>query len=127
MAETDHCETDPGTEARLLFAASERNADLLYATGFFAPDRFACFLHGGRSHVVMNDLEIDRARRQARVDEVISLSALQAELRGEGRHAITTAAVLSGAAPGPGEVEADAPAGGGCPCGRGSCGCGSLN
>ena len=94
MTYTDHCETDPGTEARLMFAASERNADLLYATRFFAPDRFACFLHGGRSHVVMNDLEIDRARRQARVDEVISLSALQAELRREGRRAITTAAVL---------------------------------
>lgn len=94
MADTDHCEPDRGTEARLLFAASERNADLLYATRFFAPDPFACFLHGGRSHLVMNDLEIDRARRQARVDEVISLSALQAELRREGRRAITTAAVL---------------------------------
>ena len=94
MADTDHCEPDRGTEARLLFAASEQNADLLYATRFFAPDPFACFLHGGRSHVVMNDLEIDRARRQARVDEVISLSALQAELRREGRRAITTGAVL---------------------------------
>ena len=40
---------------------------------------------------------------------------------------ITTAAVLSGAAPGPGEMEIAAPAGGGCACGRGSCGCGSLN
>lgn len=94
MADSDHCEPDRGTEARLLFAASEQNADLLYATRFFAPDPFACFLHGGRSHVVMNDLEIDRARRQARVDEVISLSALQGELRREGRRAITTAAVL---------------------------------
>jgi len=94
MANNDHREANSPTEARLLFAASERNADLLYATRFFAPDRFAFFLHGGRSHVVMNDLEIDRARRQARVDEVISLSALQAELRGEGRRAITTATVL---------------------------------
>ena len=94
MADSDHCEPDRGTEARLLFAASEQNADLLYATRFFAPDPFACFLHGGRSHVVMNDLEIDRARRQARVDEVISLSALQGELRREGRRAITTGAVL---------------------------------
>ncbi len=94
MTENDHREPDSPTEARLLFAASEQNADLLYATRFFAPDPFACFLHGGRSHVVMNDLEIDRARRQARVDEVISLSALQGELRREGRRAITTAAVL---------------------------------
>lgn len=94
MTDTDPREADSPTEARLLFAASEQNADLLYATRFFAPDPFACFLHGGRSHLVMNDLEIDRARRQARVDEVISLSALQAELRREGRRTITTAAVL---------------------------------
>ena len=96
MTESDHSRQpqDPATEARLLFAASELNADLLYATRFFAPDPFACFLHGGRSHVVMNDLEIDRARRQARVDEVLSLSGLQRELRREGRRAITTAAVL---------------------------------
>ena len=96
MTESDHSRQpqDPATEARLLFAASELNADLLYATRFFAPDPFACFLHGGRSHVVMNDLEIDRARRQARVDEVLSLSGLQQELGREGRRAITTAAVL---------------------------------
>ena len=94
MTKTDHLEPDSRSEARLLFAASEQNADLLYATRFFAPDPFACFLHGGRSHVVMNDLEIDRARRQAQVDEVISLSALQGELRREGRRAVTTAAVL---------------------------------
>ena len=94
MTETDHRKADSPNEARLLFAASELNADLLYATRFFAPDPFACFLHGGRSQVVMNDLEIDRARRQARVDEVLSLSGLQQELRREGRRAITTAAVL---------------------------------
>ena len=94
LTENDHPEPDSPTEARLLFAASEQNADLLYATRFFAPDPFACFLHRGRSHLVMNDLEIDRARRQAQVDEVLSLSALQQELRRDGKCAITTAAVL---------------------------------
>ena len=49
---------------------------------------------------------------------------------GDGHRAmkmLTTAAVLTGAAPGAGELEMDAPASGGCACGRGSCGCGSLN
>ena len=82
------------TEARLLFAASEQSADMLYATRFFAPDPFIYFQHRGRSHVVMNDLEIDRARLQAQVDEVMSLSNLQQELRGEGRRVVNTAAVL---------------------------------
>ncbi len=86
----------PQTEARLVFAASEQNADMLYATRFFAPDPFIYFRHQGRSHVVMNDLEIDRARRQAQVDEVLSLSNLQQELRREGRRVLNTAAVLYG-------------------------------
>lgn len=40
---------------------------------------------------------------------------------------LTTAAVLTGAAPGAGEMEMPAASGGGCACGRGSCGCGGLN
>ena len=67
---------------------------MLYATRFFAPDPFAYFLHENRSHVVMNDLEIDRARRHAQVNEVLSLSGLQQELRLKGHRTITTAAVL---------------------------------
>lgn len=94
MTDSDHREAASRTEARLLFAASEQNADMLYATGFFAPDPFIFFLHRGRSQVVMNDLEIDRARRQAQVDEVLSLSNLQQELRREGRRLVNTAAVL---------------------------------
>jgi Xaa-Pro aminopeptidase len=51
--------------ARLIYAASETDADLLYATRFFAPDPFIFLQARGRRMVVMNDLEIDRARRQA--------------------------------------------------------------
>jgi len=63
--------------ARLIVAASEQDANLLYATGLFAPDAFIYFAVAGRQHVVMSDLEIDRARRQARVDQVLSLSRYQ--------------------------------------------------
>lgn len=60
--------------ARFLYDNSEKNADLYYATRFRAPDPFIYFERGGRSFVVMNDLEIDRARREAKVDRVLSIN-----------------------------------------------------
>jgi Xaa-Pro aminopeptidase len=62
--------------ARLIYAASETDADLLYATRFFAPDPFLFIQVGRRRLMVMNDLERDRARNQADVDEVLSWSAV---------------------------------------------------
>ena len=60
--------------ARLIIADSERDPDMLYATRFFAPDAFIFLEHNGRRIAVLNDLEVDRGRAQAQVDEVLSLS-----------------------------------------------------
>ena len=57
---------------RLMVAASETDPDLLYATRFFAPDPFAFLEKGGRRMALLNDLEIDRGRAQAQVDDVIA-------------------------------------------------------
>ena len=57
---------------RLIVAASETDPDLLYATRFFAPDPFAYLEKAGRRMALLNDLEIDRGRAQAQVDEVIA-------------------------------------------------------
>lgn len=81
-------------DIRLMFAASDRDADILYATQFFAPDPFIYFQYRGQSHMVMNDLEIDRARLQARVDQVLSLSQIQQQLRQDGVRVCNTVAVL---------------------------------
>ena len=59
---------------RLIVAASEHDADMLYATRFYVPDAFIYFTRDGRSTVLLSDLEVDRGRKQATVDEVISLS-----------------------------------------------------
>lgn len=59
---------------RLIYADSERDPDMLYATRFFAPDAFLFLEHDGRRLVVLNDLEVDRGRKQAQVDEVVSWS-----------------------------------------------------
>ena len=57
---------------RLLYAASEHDADILYPTGFFAPDPFLCLIDGRRTILVMNDLEIDRAKRESKATHVWS-------------------------------------------------------
>jgi len=62
--------------AKLIYAASPRSADMLYATGFHAPDAFVFLSHRGKGTIVLNDLEIDRGRREAEVDEVLSASEL---------------------------------------------------
>ena len=78
----------------LIVAASETDANMLYATGFFAPDPFIFFQHRGKKSMVMSDLEIDRAKRQADVDRVLSLSHYAAEVKKNGQASPTTADIL---------------------------------
>ena len=61
-------------EARLIVAASEKDANLYYACRFLAPDPFIFLKIDGRSLLVLSDLEIDRGRSQARADEILSLT-----------------------------------------------------
>ena len=72
-------------QAILLYAASEGDANMLYATGFFVPDPFIFFQHKNNRHIVMSDLEIDRAKKQAHADRVLSLSLYQKKLRKLGK------------------------------------------
>jgi Xaa-Pro aminopeptidase len=64
------------SDTLLIVADSERDANMLYATGMFVPDPFIYFRHRGKSSVVMSDLEIDRAKHEAHVDEVISMTEI---------------------------------------------------
>jgi Xaa-Pro aminopeptidase len=68
----------------LIVADSERDANMLYATGLFAPDPFVYLKTRGRPLIVMSDLEIDRARAQAPHCRVASLNAYQQKLRALG-------------------------------------------
>jgi len=72
-------------QAFLLVAASEGDANMLYAVGFFVPDPFIFFQHKNTKFAVMSDLEIDRAKKQAHVDRVLSLSLYQRKLRKLGK------------------------------------------
>jgi len=68
------------SDTLLIVADSERDANMLYAIGMFVPDPFIYFRHHGKSAVVMSDLEIDRAKHEAHVDEVISMSEITTPL-----------------------------------------------
>src|ERR1039457_2819821 len=71
-------------ENLLIVADSERDANMLYATGLFVPDPFIYLRVGGRPLIVLSDLEIDRARAQVPHCRVVSLSAYQQKLRRDG-------------------------------------------
>ena len=75
------------TAARLVYAASETDADILYPTGFFAPDPFLFVQKSKTRILVMSDLEMDRAKRQATVDRVLSWSRIAAPLEKKGKKA----------------------------------------
>ena len=72
---------------RLIVAASENDADMLYATQFFAPDAFIFLQQNGRRTLVLSDLEIDRGRRQAEADEILPYSQFEKEVQGNHRKA----------------------------------------
>jgi Xaa-Pro aminopeptidase len=72
-------------QAVLFYSASEGDANMLYAVGFFVPDPFIFFQHKNTSFAVMSDLEVDRAKKQAHVDRVLSLSLYQKKLRKLGK------------------------------------------
>ena len=71
-------------EALLIVAASEQDANLYYATRFWAPDPFVFAQIAGRRILVTSDLEVDRARGESSVEEVLSFSKLQAQAKATG-------------------------------------------
>lgn len=67
--------------ALLIISSSEKDPDLYYATQFIAPDAFVFAGIRGKKYILVSDLEIDRAKKQARVDRIFSTSRLAAEYK----------------------------------------------
>jgi len=70
--------------AILIVAASERDANLYYATRFLAPDAFVFVQTATHKILLMSDLEIDRAKAQATVDVVLSYAVYEKKLKDQG-------------------------------------------
>ena len=82
-------------KTRLIVAASENDADMFYATRFFAPDAFIFLEQNGRRTLVLSDLEIDRGRKQAEADEILPYSAFEKEVQGKSARAPAYEKVLA--------------------------------
>src|SRR5215467_8262423 len=82
-------------DARLIYSASESDANMLWATRFFAPDPFIFIQKRSKRYLVMNDLELDRAKSQASVDHVLPYSDYQKRWQTRGTQFPTAAQILS--------------------------------
>jgi Xaa-Pro aminopeptidase len=82
-------------DSRLIYSASDSDANMLWATRFFAPDPFIFIAKRGKRYLVMNDLELDRAKSQASVDKVLAYSDYQQRWRSRGIQFPTAAQILS--------------------------------
>src|SRR5438105_1110573 len=71
------------SETLLMVADSDRDANMLYATGIGVPDPFIYLQIAGRPVIVMSDLEIDRAKKKSPC-RVIALSRIQQRLQAKG-------------------------------------------
>ncbi len=79
---------------KLIIASSETSADLLYATKFRAPDPFV-FLQGEKKLLLLSDLELDRGRKEARVDRVDAYSDIEREVQGDKKKRPSSAHVIA--------------------------------
>ena len=70
--------------ALMMYAASEYDSNLYYAVKFSVPDPFPFFRIGGKSIILMSDLELGRSQKQAQVDDVLSYSDLQVRTKSAG-------------------------------------------
>ncbi len=65
----------------LLYADSERSADMLYFSGFQVPDPFVALEIKGKKIGVLNALEFGRARKESQFDAVLSLEECHEKAR----------------------------------------------
>src|SRR5437899_9374136 len=77
--------TKTNNETRLIVAPSDIDADMFYATKFWAGDPFIFLEQNGKRTIVLSDLEMDRGRRTAKVDEFVSFNQLEREVQGKSK------------------------------------------
>src|SRR5437879_6288892 len=87
--------TETNGNPKLIVAASDIDADMLYATKFWAGDPFIFLQQNGKRTVVLSDLEMDRGKRTAKVDEFVSYNQLEREVQGKSRQSPAYEKVLA--------------------------------
>lgn len=59
---------------KLIISNSERDSNMFYATGILIPDDFVCLEKNGRKTIYIDDLEYNRAKKEAEVNKVVNYS-----------------------------------------------------
>jgi Xaa-Pro aminopeptidase len=77
--------TETNGQTKLIVAQSDIDADMLYATKFFAGDPFIFLEQNGKRSIVLTDLEMGRGKRTAKVDEFVSFNQLEREVQGKSK------------------------------------------
>ena len=72
------------TEAFLIYAGSEHDSNILYATGFVAGDPFTFIQVGKEKIMLISDLEYGRAKDESKADIIMRMSEIDKELKGKG-------------------------------------------
>ncbi len=67
-------------DTRLMIAASESDANLYWATQFLAPDPVIFLEHRKKRYLILSDLEVDRGKKEAEVDKILSYSSIEKKL-----------------------------------------------
>ena len=67
-------------QTRLIIAPSEQDANLYWATRFLAPDPIIFIEHKRKKYLILNDLEADRGKKEAQVDQVLRYSELERQI-----------------------------------------------
>jgi len=80
------------TKARLIIADSEHDADMLYASGIFAPDAFIAIEIKGAWHGLFSPLEVDRARKKSKFAHVHLDSPMRVAAENSGRSGLASVA-----------------------------------
>lgn len=62
------------SNAKIIIADSENDSDMFYATKFIAPDTFTFIQKNKKKIIVVNDLELDRAKIESNADTVLAYS-----------------------------------------------------
>jgi Xaa-Pro aminopeptidase len=78
---------------RLMYSASGHDADMLYATRFYADDAFLWWEERGKRHIALSPLEIDRAKPVAQAQVHAMAEFMPADIRAQ-----SIAAMIEGVA-----------------------------
>ena len=68
---------------KLIITDSEKDANMFYATGILVPDDFVYLEKNGKKTIYINDLEYNRAKKEAKVDKVVNYSEYTSGINGD--------------------------------------------